>query len=130
MLRQFDERNSLDHMTNKSSQKKAVDAINANLDHANQMDKKYKVRENIHGAVNDWNDFMNNPQKRREIQQKYMKETKEVYDKTIKKEVEQKYRETDFKTPLNQQKEKAKDAYKFARKKGIIGLPTGPDKKP
>ena len=61
MLSQFDERNSLDHMTNKGSQKKAVDAINAKLDHANQMDKKYKVRENIKGAVDDWNDFMNNP---------------------------------------------------------------------
>jgi hypothetical protein len=38
MLRQFDERNSLDHMTNKGSQKRAVDAINANLDQANKMD--------------------------------------------------------------------------------------------
>ena len=31
---------------------------------------------------------------------------------------------------MNEQKEKAKDAYKFARRKGIIGLPTGPEKKP
>jgi len=95
------------------------------------MDKKYEVRENIHGAVDDWNNFMNDKSKRIEIQNEYMAKSKEMYEKTIKKEVEQKYRETDFKTPMKESKENAKDAWKYSRQRGIIGFPTGvPDKKP
>jgi hypothetical protein len=68
---------------------------------------------------------MNNPNQRMEIQKEYMTKVNDIYEKQgIKKEVNERYAKTDFKTSFNKATLKTQAAYKEARKKGIIGMPT------
>ena len=98
MLEQFDSNNTFDKLNSKdtitkinTSKDKAVRAINDKFKAADQFEKKYDIKQNVHNVVDDWNTFMNDPKSRMDIQEEYLNKTSEIYMKNIKNKVDKKY---------------------------------------